>query len=51
MPHNYQIKKYVVFTEFSAVPKEFAENIHFDIYYDGGYLIRLFHSVRNDEKK
>lgn len=36
MPHNYQIKKYVVFTEFSAVSKELAENPHFDIYNDNG---------------
>lgn len=36
MPHTYQIKKYVIFTEFSAVPKEFAENSNFDIYNDNG---------------
>lgn len=36
MPHNYQIHKYVVFTEFSAVPKEHAENLQFDIFDDNG---------------
>ena len=36
MPHTYQIKKYVIFTEFSAVLKEFAENSNFDIYNDNG---------------
>lgn len=34
MLYNYQIKKYVCFSEFSAVPKEFAENTKFDIYSD-----------------
>lgn len=36
MPHNYQNKKHVVFTAFSAVPKEIAENTQFDIYKDDG---------------
>lgn len=36
MPHTYQIKKYVIFTEFSAVLKEIAENSNFDIYNDNG---------------